>query len=230
MPEGSSSAAPVINPGPRSEKNLRKRPWRTNARRAAFAPREFLLIGPRPMTPDSSSAEACGWDLNGAARWLARLGGWTRAAAWSSEKCRCGVNPALVVPAFAWAKPLSGRSGTRLHACNARVMRESQHIAAEHRDLAAHAHLAGAEHHGAEDHLTGHESSRQVHEHSNEAYLLTQKEHQKPKTEHGAEGTTHEAQHRDVAALAYKLWQDRNCPEGSSEEDWFRAVEQLRSA
>src|SRR5579862_977155 len=43
MPDGSSSAAPVINPGPRFEKNLRKRPCRTNARRAALAPGEFWL-------------------------------------------------------------------------------------------------------------------------------------------------------------------------------------------
>src|SRR5580658_96363 len=43
MPDGSSSAAPVINPGPRFEKNLRKRPCRTNARLAALAPGEFWL-------------------------------------------------------------------------------------------------------------------------------------------------------------------------------------------
>src|ERR1035438_8899394 len=38
------------------------------------------------------------------------------------------------------------------------VMHESQQIAAEHHDLAAHAHRTGAEHHGKEDHQTGHES------------------------------------------------------------------------
>jgi hypothetical protein len=108
-------------------------------------------------------------------------------------------------------------------------MHESQQIAAEHHDLAAHAHRAGAEHHGAEDHLTGHESSRQVLEHSNEAYLLSQKDHRKPETGHGANGTAHDAQQQDIAALAYELWQGRRCPEGSPEEDWFRAVEQLRS-
>src|SRR6202167_452593 len=37
MPEGSSSAAPVINPGPRFEKNLRKRPCRTSTRLATLA-------------------------------------------------------------------------------------------------------------------------------------------------------------------------------------------------
>jgi hypothetical protein len=108
-------------------------------------------------------------------------------------------------------------------------MRESQQIATEHRDLAAHAHRSGAEHHGKEDHLTGHESSRQVLEHSNQAYLNAQKEHQKTSTGHGANVIAHEVKERDIAALAYKLWQGRCCPEGSPEEDWFRAVEELRS-
>ncbi len=31
----------------------------------------------------------------------------------------------------------------------------------------------------------------------------------------------------DVSELAYKLWQDRGCPDGSPEEDWFRAEKQL---
>ncbi|MGD0620392.1 MAG: DUF2934 domain-containing protein [Bryobacteraceae bacterium] len=31
----------------------------------------------------------------------------------------------------------------------------------------------------------------------------------------------------DIAALAYHLWQDRGCPMGSPEEDWYRAEELL---
>lgn len=103
-------------------------------------------------------------------------------------------------------------------------MRESQQIAAEHHDLAAHAHRSGAEHHGKEDHLTGHESSRQALEHSNQAYLHTQNEHQGAAKEPGS----HAAKDQDIAALAYRLWQGRGCPEGSPEEDWFRATAQLR--
>jgi hypothetical protein len=38
-----------------------------------------------------------------------------------------------------------------------------------------------------------------------------------------------EAPEQDIAALAYELWQGRRCPEGSPEEDWFRAEEALRS-
>jgi hypothetical protein len=108
-------------------------------------------------------------------------------------------------------------------------MRDSQQIASEHRDLAAHAHLAGAEHHGQQDHLSGHESSRQALEHSNKAYLHPVQEHQKARTEPGIDASAHEASEQDIAALAHKLWQARCCPEGSPEEDWFRAAEQLRS-
>ena len=109
-------------------------------------------------------------------------------------------------------------------------MHESQQIAAEHRDLAAHAHRTGTEHHGKEAHLTGHERSRQALEHSNQAYLHAQTEHQKTMTGHGTDGSAHETKEQDIAALAYELWQSRSCPEGSPEEDWFRAVEQIRSS
>jgi hypothetical protein len=33
----------------------------------------------------------------------------------------------------------------------------------------------------------------------------------------------------DIAALAYELWQARGCPNGSPAEDWYQAVERLRS-
>jgi len=32
----------------------------------------------------------------------------------------------------------------------------------------------------------------------------------------------------EVASLAYAYWQERGCPEGSPEEDWFRAEADLR--
>jgi Protein of unknown function (DUF2934) len=31
----------------------------------------------------------------------------------------------------------------------------------------------------------------------------------------------------DIATLAYRLWQERGCPIGSPEEDWYRAEERL---
>jgi len=38
-----------------------------------------------------------------------------------------------------------------------------------------------------------------------------------------------EPQHvrEQVASLAYALWEQRGCPEGSPEEDWFRAEQEL---
>ena len=109
------------------------------------------------------------------------------------------------------------------------VVHESQQIATEHRDLAAHAHLAGAEHHGKEDHLTGHESSRQALEHSNKAYLHPLQEHQEAGTEQGIHVIAPEVKEEDIAALAYQLWHARRRPEGSPDEDWFRAIEELRA-
>ena len=35
------------------------------------------------------------------------------------------------------------------------------------------------------------------------------------------------ATHEEIAALAYSLWQERRCREGSSEDDWFRAEQAL---
>jgi hypothetical protein len=36
--------------------------------------------------------------------------------------------------------------------------------------------------------------------------------------------------HSEVAARAYQLWQERGCPIGSDQEDWFRAEAQLKSS
>ena len=33
--------------------------------------------------------------------------------------------------------------------------------------------------------------------------------------------------HEEIAALAYSLWEGRDCPEGSPEEDWFNAERAL---
>lgn len=32
-----------------------------------------------------------------------------------------------------------------------------------------------------------------------------------------------------IAALAYSLWQERGCPEGTAEEDWFRAEQEVQT-
>jgi len=40
------------------------------------------------------------------------------------------------------------------------------------------------------------------------------------------ESTTRPA-HEQIAALAYALWEHRGCPEGSSEQDWLQAEQEL---
>jgi hypothetical protein len=97
---------------------------------------------------------------------------------------------------------------------------ENHQRAAELHDAAAHAHRA-AEHDGKQDHLTGHEHSRQSLEHSEDAHLLPQS----GTTGHGVIAFGHD----EIAARAYKLWQARGGVPGSPDEDWFRAVKELRS-
>ena len=36
------------------------------------------------------------------------------------------------------------------------------------------------------------------------------------------------SEHRLIARLAYRYWQERGCPEGSPELDWFRAEREIR--
>ena len=48
-----------------------------------------------------------------------------------------------------------------------------------------------------------------------------------PATETRASNTDPEYDH--IARLAYSYWQDRGCPDGSPEEDWFRAESELRA-
>ena len=38
-----------------------------------------------------------------------------------------------------------------------------------------------------------------------------------------------QATREQIAMLAYQLWQDRGCPEGSPEVDWFQAENQLQT-
>ncbi len=95
---------------------------------------------------------------------------------------------------------------------------ENHPQAAEIHDGPEHAHRAG-EHTGKQDHLTGHEHSRQDLEYSPEAHTHSASTH------HGFT----DFGHADIAALAYELWQARGGPDGSPEEDWFRAAQLLRS-
>ena len=95
---------------------------------------------------------------------------------------------------------------------------ENHQRAEELQDGAAHLHRVG-EQHGKQDHLTGSARSRHQSEHS--------APHEHGPALHGTGKSTFG--HDEIAALAHELWQARGCPEGSPEEDWFHAVEELRS-
>jgi hypothetical protein len=101
---------------------------------------------------------------------------------------------------------------------------ENHQRAAELQDEAAHAHRSAEEHRGKQDHQTGPEYTRQAQEHSRQAFLNSQ-DHPEAANHLGVA----EFGHDDIAALAHALWQARGCPEGSPEQDWFDAAEQLRS-
>lgn len=94
---------------------------------------------------------------------------------------------------------------------------EKHQRAEELHDGAAHTHIVG-EQHGKEEHQTGHEHSRQQLEHVPEA-------HNGHAAGHGITTFGHD----ETAVLAHELWLARGCPQGSPDEDWFRAVKELRS-
>jgi hypothetical protein len=43
------------------------------------------------------------------------------------------------------------------------------------------------------------------------------------------ETTQQDSTREQIAALAYALWQERSCPDGSPDEDWFNAEQELRT-
>lgn len=106
-----------------------------------------------------------------------------------------------------------------------RYNNENHQRAAELHDGAAHAHLSAAVAHEKQDHLTGNELSRRALEHSETAYEQT-REVQREKI---AEILHKAPSAEEVAALAHQMWEDRGCPEGTPELDWFRAAAKLRN-
>jgi hypothetical protein len=95
---------------------------------------------------------------------------------------------------------------------------ENHQREAELQNGPAHAYRVAAQQHGKQDHLTDHEQSRQTLE-------LSRTEHHHQPSSRVERGASYEK----IAARAYELWQDRGCPDGSPEEDWFYAEQELRS-
>ena len=102
---------------------------------------------------------------------------------------------------------------------------ENHQRAAELHDSAAHAHGSAAEAHEKQDRQTGHELSRRALEHSQQAYQHAEQAHRDLLNEHGGAMFGHE----EIAVRAHALWQARGCPQGSPEEDWFNAAQELRA-
>jgi hypothetical protein len=44
----------------------------------------------------------------------------------------------------------------------------------------------------------------------------------------GSEENSAQVSNEEIASHAYRCWQERGCPEGSAEEDWYRAERELR--
>jgi hypothetical protein len=101
---------------------------------------------------------------------------------------------------------------------------ENHQRAEELHDLGAHAHGVG-EQHGKQDHQTGHEHSRQQLEHLAGPQDGSAAAPSGNSVGHGVAAFGH----NEIASLAHELWQSRGCPNGSPDEDWFHAVEQLRA-
>ena len=96
---------------------------------------------------------------------------------------------------------------------------ENHQRAAELQDGAAHAHRV-AEQQGKQDHLTGHEQTRQASEHHSGHNAPTG-----ATVGHGIAAFGH----AEIATRAYEIWQERGCPDGTAEEDWYHAAEELRA-
>jgi hypothetical protein len=54
--------------------------------------------------------------------------------------------------------------------------------------------------------------------------------HSSQKLQEPAAFSAQEFSHERCSELAYALWQQRGCPEGSADEDWFEAERQMRNS
>jgi len=97
---------------------------------------------------------------------------------------------------------------------------ENHERANELESFPTHAHGA-ADKHGQQDHLRSSELSSRTGLSGDAEYP----HFDRSTTGHGVM----QFGHSDIAALAHEFWCERGCPEGSPDEDWFRAVKELRS-
>jgi hypothetical protein len=122
-------------------------------------------------------------------------------------------------------RPAVGLAFLLLHRVDMPAPYENTHRTVELNDAPEHAHLAAEQQKGKQDHLTGSEQSRRALEHGEQTH---QNSH--ATVGHGVAAFSHD----DIAALAYQYWEARGgptgpTPEGSADEDWYRAVKELRT-
>jgi len=91
---------------------------------------------------------------------------------------------------------------------------ENHQRAAELQNTAAHAHRVAELTKDRTAHATPSELSRMEREQAQE--------------ENPIDGALHTFGHEEIARRAYQLWEERGRGEGSSDEDWFQAVRELR--
>jgi hypothetical protein len=101
---------------------------------------------------------------------------------------------------------------------------DQHQVGAELQDRPEHAFRV-AEQAGKQDHLSGHENSRLSSEHSPQAAPPEPNSPHQATTGHGIAAFGH----KEISILAHELWRARGCPEGSPEDDWFKAARELRS-
>lgn len=62
-----------------------------------------------------------------------------------------------------------------------------------------------------------------------EQIMREQKSHSKQQSQQNAANVNEmHTSREEMALLAYQLWRERGCPEGTAEEDWFHAEERLK--
>lgn len=94
---------------------------------------------------------------------------------------------------------------------------EKQQQTNELHNVGAHSHNRADASRDQQPHQTGHEISRNSLEHKPDVDKQESSGKRLPKIEHDEE----------IAQLAHSIWQARGCPEGSPDEDWLAASNQL---
>lgn len=105
------------------------------------------------------------------------------------------------------------------------TMHETHERSTELRGGSAHAHEVADYTRDKQDHPTANERSRREREAKHDM-----QDRMEEAWNLGSNGAAPRYfGHKEIAELAHNLWVERGCPDGSAEEDWFAASQQLRA-